>query len=150
MGDTTYQAKVYEKQGGDEQVIADGGKQTIEEGGAVVNQSIITKVDNYTVPADESGATYLIGTDAKVFTLPATAKGLRYRFVNIGADGAVLLAISPAAADAIFGGGLTSVDDKDLNNTKATAKEGDTVELLGDGDQGWLVLSLVGIWAKEA
>ncbi len=33
--DTTYQTKVYVKQGGDEQVIASGGKQTVESGGIV-------------------------------------------------------------------------------------------------------------------
>ena len=35
MADQTYQPKVYRKQGGSEQVIADGGKQTVESGGIV-------------------------------------------------------------------------------------------------------------------
>lgn len=35
MADTTYAPKVYRKQGGDEQVIADGGLQTVESGGTV-------------------------------------------------------------------------------------------------------------------
>lgn len=36
MADTTYQPKVYFKQGGDELVIADGGKLVIEPGGEIV------------------------------------------------------------------------------------------------------------------
>jgi hypothetical protein len=35
MADATYQPKVYRKIGGEEQVIADGGKQTVESGGIV-------------------------------------------------------------------------------------------------------------------
>ena len=35
MSDSTYQAKVYEKQGGDEIVVANGGKITVEAGGEI-------------------------------------------------------------------------------------------------------------------
>lgn len=35
MADTTYQPKVYRKQGGDEIVVADGGKITVESGGEI-------------------------------------------------------------------------------------------------------------------
>jgi hypothetical protein len=35
MSDNTYQAKVYEKQGGDEIVVASGGKITVEDGGEI-------------------------------------------------------------------------------------------------------------------
>ena len=35
MSDATYQPKVYEKQGGDELVVASGGKITVESGGAI-------------------------------------------------------------------------------------------------------------------
>lgn len=35
MSDQTYQAKVYRKQGGDEIVVADGGKITVESGGEI-------------------------------------------------------------------------------------------------------------------
>lgn len=35
MADTTYQPKVYRKQGGDELVVADGGKITVESGGII-------------------------------------------------------------------------------------------------------------------
>lgn len=35
MADTTYQPKVYRKQGGDELVVASGGKITVESGGII-------------------------------------------------------------------------------------------------------------------
>jgi hypothetical protein len=112
-------------------------------------RDFVTKTDDYTVLASESGTVFAIATDAKVFTLPATAAGLFYTFVNTGADGAVLLSISPAAADAIMF--VTSVDDKDLLNTKATAVEGDAVTIFGDGGQGWVVVGAPqGTWAKES
>lgn len=60
------------------------------------------------------------------------------------------LSISPAAADAIHGNGLTSVDNKDLINTGATDREGDMVELVADGVDGWFIVSVNGTWAKEA
>lgn len=40
MSDQTYQAKVYRKQGGDEFVVADGGKITIESGGELDIESL--------------------------------------------------------------------------------------------------------------
>ncbi len=114
----------------------------------------ITKTDNYTVLVTDSGAIFAIATDAKVFTLPSTARGLKYTFVNTGANGAVLLSISPAAADGIAGGGLGSATvDKDLLNTKATAKSYDMAEIVGTGTAGagaWIVTKLFGTWAKEA
>ena len=149
MPDSTYDPKVYRKQGGAELVIASGGKITQEAGGAIVAPVAIKTLD-YTVLASESGTIFKIATDAKTFTLPATEAGLRYTFINSGADGAVLLAISPAAADAIHGRALTSVDDKDLLNTKATAKEGDAVTIIGDGVDGWFIVAVEGIWAKES
>jgi hypothetical protein len=39
MADETYQANVYRKQGGDETVVADGGKITVESGGEIEIQS---------------------------------------------------------------------------------------------------------------
>jgi len=111
----------------------------------------ITKTDNYTVLATDSGADFAIATDAKVFTLPSTAKGLVYRFWNTGADAAVLLSVSPAAADKISGGGIAAgADNKDYRNTKATAKKYDMVEIVGDGDAGWIVTKMIGTWVAES
>lgn len=109
-----------------------------------------TKSANYTMTAADSGYETIIDTDAKTITLPSTAVGLTYKFVNGGADGAVAVTISPAALDKIQGVGLTSADNKDLINTKATAKKGDYVVLVADGADGWFIQEMVGTWAREA
>lgn len=115
--------------------------------------------DNTTLSASDSGQHILIGTDAKVVTLPAIATcgvGVVYSFVNIGADGNNIITISPAAADAIHGTitlaasvvELSGVADKDLINTKATATTGNSVKIISSSI-GWLVLSSTGIWASQ-
>ena len=99
---------------------------------------------------NDSSKTFLVGTDALVITLPSTVLGLRYKFVNTGADGAAIITISPAAADGITYAG-TATDNKDLILTKATAKRGDRVTIASlDGTVAWQVMEVKGIWAKEA
>ena len=116
-----------------------------------------TVTDNLTLTASDSGKTFLVGTDAKTITLPPTQAGVKYTFVNIGADGNNIITISPNASDAIYGT-LTladsivkaaATDDKDLINTKATAVKGDSVTLVGDGGVGWAIVASTGIWAKQ-
>lgn len=110
-----------------------------------------------TLVATDSGKTFLIGTDALVITLPSTAAGLKYTFINSGADGNNIITISPAAADAIHGTitlaasvvELSGTDDKDLINTKASATTGNSVTIVGDGSVGWYVVGSTGIWASE-
>lgn len=108
-----------------------------------------TKSINYSMLEADSGYRTYVDTDAVVITLPGTIAGATYEFVNAGADGAVGFSLSPNAADRIFGAGLTSADDKDLINTKATAKKGDMVRLVGDGLNGWGVQAMTGTWARE-
>jgi len=109
---------------------------------------------------NDSGKTFFVGTDALVVTLPSTVLGLRYKFVNTGADGAAIITISPAAADGINGTitlaatvvELSGTVNKDLINTKATATTGNAVTLLGTGIAGtkaWVVENSTGIWASE-
>ena len=124
----------------------------------ILGKSSVTVVsDNLTLTAADSGKIFLVDTDAKIITLPSTAAGLIYHFINIGADGAVLLSVSPAAADGIQGTTsastnvvLSGTDNKDLLNTKATAQLGDTATIIGDGTAGWYLLNSTGIWASEA
>jgi hypothetical protein len=113
-------------------------------------QKAQTKSADYTMTAADSGIVTYVDTDAKVITLPSTAVGLTFTIVNAGADGAVGVSISPAAADKIQGAGLSAADNKDLINTKATAKKGDAVTLVGDGADGWFIQSMHGTWAREA
>jgi hypothetical protein len=112
-----------------------------------VKRKVITKTAAYTVLAEESGAVFYSGTDNIVFSLPPTQKGLVFTFINSGADGAALVEIDPDAADLIVGNDLIGSDGGKLSNTKATAKRADTVTLVGDGVDGWFIVSSLGVWA---
>jgi len=106
---------------------------------------------NKTFDAEDSGKLFWVDTDAFTITLPAIATGLGgVVVVNGGSYGAIAVTVSPAAADSILGPDITAADDKDLINTKATAKRGDFVQLdLGDAD-GYVVTALRGTWARQA
>lgn len=102
--------------------------------------------------AAQSGERFVGAVDA-VFTLPAAASataGVWYDFETGALSAGTGLSISPAAADHIRGNGLTSVDNKDLTNTGATDRLGDSVRLYCDGVDGWVIDAIIGTWAKEA
>lgn len=124
--------------------------------------------DDRTLTAADHGKTFFIATDAKVFNLPATVLGLKYTFVNTGADGNNIMTINPVTADAIIGcvaashganadattaNGLVSQSsaaaNKDFVNTKTTANQGDRLTIIGDGVDGWVIVEGVGVWASE-
>lgn len=112
----------------------------------------VEKTAAYTVTVnDDSGKTFYIQNATNItFTLPAIAVGEVYTFVNMNKDGKAALTISPQAADSITYVG-DATDDKDLINTKATAKKGDYVTLASlDGTVSWQVVDASGVWAKEA
>ena len=118
----------------------------------LVDNNATAKSSAYTVViTTDSGKTFTNGeTDAVTFTLPGIAIGNTVTFVNTATDGAAALTISPNASDGITYAG-SSTDDKDLINTKATAKYGDFVTLASlDGVIAWQVVAARGIWAKEA
>lgn len=108
------------------------------------------KTANYTVVInDDSGKTFYSTLDGIVYTLPSIAIGNTVTFINMADDGTAALNISPAALDGITYAG-DATDDKDLINTKATAKKGDFVTLASlDGVSAWQVVAVRGIWAKE-
>ena len=116
--------------------------------------------DDHTVLDSESGKVFMIGTDAKVVTLPSVADlliGFTVSFVNIGAAGNNIITIASAVGDYIAGtitlAGTVVVKgstvDKDLINTKASAVVGDSVTLVSDGVNGWYIQNSTGIWASE-
>ncbi len=152
MADTSYFTKVYMKQGGDEQVVASGGKITVESGGEVNFNAgskqvrpVVVKTANYTVLASESGTIFIADGADIVFSLPATVAGLIFTFVNAAVSVGTGLSISPVAADNINEG----VDNKDLINSGATDVLGDAVTVVGDGDKGYFTTSKIGTWAAE-
>ena len=108
-----------------------------------------TLSSNKTLDIQDNGKCFFVDTDAFQITMPAVATPVHCKIVNIGAFGAVLLAISPDAADKMQGPDLPGTDNKDLLNTKATACRGDSVTLVGGDANGPIVAQLRGTWATE-
>ena len=117
----------------------------------LVDSNAEVKTANYTVVATtDSGKTIASTLDGFVATLPSIAIGNTVTFVNMAEDGQGGFSVSPAALDGITYAG-TAVDDKDIINTKATAKKGDYITLASlDGVVAWQVVAVRGVWAKEA
>lgn len=108
------------------------------------------KSANYTVDAEDSGKFLWVDTDNVVITLPAV-EGIRgLRVGNIAAFGAAKVSVDPNAVDMIEGPDITAADNKDIINTKATARRGDYVELEQSDANGWVITRKVGTWAREA
>lgn len=116
--------------------------------------------ENKTLDDTGCGVVQVVKSDAIVITLPSTVVGYNYTVRNGGVkktgstfgsgdDGSAIVTISPAAADKIAGLGFTATDNKDIINTKATAKVGDEVTLIGDGANGWMVNRVIGTWISE-
>lgn len=103
-----------------------------------------------TLDIEDNGKLFWVDTDAKTITMPAVATPVNCAIVNGGAFGAVKLSVSPAAADKIQGPDLPGTDNKDLINTKATARRGDYVRLITGDANGPIVEALRGTWATEA
>ena len=144
MADATYQPKVFRKQGGDELVVAAGGKLTQEGGGAVVRPVRIVTA-NVSLTAAESGLILICDAADLVITLPATVAGLIFTVVCAAVSAGTGLSLSPAAADKINEG----TANKDLINSGATDVLGDSVTLVSDGVTGWYTINKIGTWAAE-
>jgi len=152
----SYEPNVYHKQGGDEFVVASGGTLTIEAGGTIANagamtDSVVTKSANYTLTAADSGKVIVVTGADKVMTLLATVAGLRFRFVLAATalSTGTGLSISPQSTDKIMGNGFTSEDDKDAILAGSGDREGDMIEVVGDGDLGWYITGVTGTWTRE-
>lgn len=127
-----------------ENYMTDGGDMMVI-GGGVQYPNIETKAEDFTLTPEDSGKTFIAGAADLVATLPPTAPGLIYTFV-VGAVSAVTgFSVSPQATDKFIRG--AKADDADLVNTQATEAVGDSVTIMGDGNDGWLVLNTEGTWA---
>ena len=124
------------------------------------NADVEVVTANKTRTAADSGKTFLCNADNLVISLPATAAGLKYTFINIAARTTALLSISPVAADGISGtftlAATVVVDagvvNKDIQNTKASQEVGDSVTIVGTGITGtkaWIITKSTGIWKAE-
>jgi len=121
-------------------------------GGAGWHENYVETITaSQTLSYNDSGKVFLVGTDALTVTLPSTKAGVRYTFLNSGADGAVLITVSPNSSDKVMGTiaavSMTASDNGDLTNTKATANKGDWATIVGDGSDGWYIIGGDGVWA---
>lgn len=127
----------------------------------IERDGVVTITSDTTLTYEDSGRTFLIGTDALTITLPSTKIGINYKFMNSGAAANNIITVSPQAEDGIAGtitlaSSVVVLDgtiDKDAINTKSTSQAGDALSIIGTGVAGttaWLVQSSTGIWAAEA
>lgn len=100
-----------------------------------------------TLDEGDNGVVQRVTTSATI-TLPSTVVGTTYIIENGTTTSNVTVTVSPAAADKIMGNGFTSADNKDAINTSGRA--GDSITLVGDGVNGWMVQNVVGTWTREA
>lgn len=105
---------------------------------------------NKTLDIEDNGKLFWVDTDAVTVTMPVTATPVNCKIVNGGAFGTVAVNVSPQAADKIQGPDLPGTDNKDLINTKATARRGDYAKMVTGDANGPIVSELVGTWATEA
>ena len=124
------------------------GFKRLQGGGAAVD--VVAKGASYTLTREDSGRTFVANAVDLVFTLPATELGLVYRFVVKTPSVTTGLTIAPIAVDKVMGNGFTSLDNKGANNTPATDREGDMIEVTGDGLDGWFITGVTGTWARVA
>lgn len=103
-----------------------------------------------TLDIEDNGKLFVVTVDAKTITLPAVATPVNCVIMNGGGFGTVAVNISPNAADKVQGPDLPGNDNKDLINTKATARRGDFARLVTGDANGALVAELRGTWATEA
>jgi hypothetical protein len=99
---------------------------------------------NKTLDEGDSGVAQNVMASATI-AVPATVVGATY-IIRIGKAG-ITVNVSPAAADKIMGGNLTSADNKDL--IFADAPAGSYVELGADGVNGYYVRRILGTYTRE-
>lgn len=130
--------------------------QVLEQVGDLVKQNEQARVANFSLTAADTGILQVINADALVGTLPTAAAGLTFDF-EIGTTGTangigeIGFAISPAATDAINGGGTAAgTNDKDVLVTKATARRGDRVRVTAGPANKWVITHLSATITRES
>jgi len=124
-------------------------------------RTTVDVTENKTLALTDCGIVQNVITDAITVTLPATTASATFIVRNggvpktsapagTGDDFSCLVTVSPNSADQIAGNAFTAADDKDALNTKATARVGDEMVVVGDGTNGWIVGRVKGIWARQA
>lgn len=127
----------------------------IEQVSDVSSQVEVARTADFTLALADSGKLNIINADGKVATLPTSAPGITLAF-EIGTTdtangvGEIGFAISPAAADAIDGGGTgAGVTNKDVLVTKGTARKGDRIVVVGGATNKWVISHLAATITRE-
>jgi hypothetical protein len=106
-----------------------------------------TAVDK-TLDNQDTGKVIYVTVDAKTITLPAVA-AMAFRVVNGGAFGTVGFDVAPNANDLIIYKDSSGTDNHGLDNTKATARRGDYLDIEYGDATGWIVRKSAGTWADK-
>lgn len=112
---------------------------------------------NRTMTGFDSGKTFIIGANDLTITLPAVSglsgvgSGCVYRFVlrSDGLSTGTGLSLSPNSADQFYGNGFTPLDNKDAILSGASDRAGDTITIVSDGQDGWIITNVIGTWTRE-
>jgi|GEM_PF-4996357 len=127
----------------------------------------VNVTENKSLVAADAGIVQNVIADGITVTLPTSAAatvGAAFTVrnggaavangpVGTGANGTVLVKLAPVAADGISGAGFTAAVNKAAQNTKATARVGDEMTVIGSGvtsAAAWFVQKHLGVWAREA
>jgi hypothetical protein len=112
--------------------------------------SIVTGDTTLTV-ADNGRTVILNSASTHTVNLPAATFGLRFSVANQQVPGSGNgVTVHPAGTDVMRGNNFTESAGKGAVNTQATAKVGDAITVVSDGAGAWTIISLVGVWAREA
>lgn len=137
MTDTTYQTKVYIKQGGEELVIADGGKITVESGGSIegigLDGNVAVAADVLAIPLTAAHVSKTTGADAEALTLANGTPG-QVITITLTVDGGGTGTLTPATKT-----GFATIVFADAGDGAALRYVDDTV--------GWVLLGTAGVAA---
>jgi len=137
MTDTTYLTKVYIKQGGEELVIADGGKITVESGGSIegigLDGNVAVAADVLAIPLTAAHVSKTTGADAEALTLANGTPG-QVITITLTVDGGGTGTLTPATKT-----GFATIVFADAGDGAALRYVDDTV--------GWVLLGTAGVAA---
>lgn len=101
-----------------------------------------------TANVEDAGKLFCVSADC-VLTLPATAVSITMGVLCVGPFGTVQISLDPVSDDKIMGPDIAGTNDKDLVNTKATARRGDFCVLRFGHTDGPFVEAIKGTWATQ-
>lgn len=135
-----YQGKVYRAQGGDELVVAAGGKITVEEGGSIegvgVSGNVAVAADVLAIPVTHAHVSKTTGADAEALTLANGTPG-QILTITLVVDGGGDGTLTPATCT-----GFATIVFADAGDSAALRYVDDTV--------GWVLVGTAGVAAPPA